>query len=123
MEVTVVRLRRFGVEIPKAQLDAEPRVRGFMSIEYRILENGKEPRRKIKELQVHSVENANCSPMMTLNSPDQTQLKGTDMMYVGTERVDGVEYPQAWWVRCDPSPPSNGVRPTEYASAGKRAMA
>ena len=101
MEVSVVRLRRLGAKIPKAQLDAEPRTRGFMSIHYWILENGHEPRRKIKELRVHSAPDAHCSPLLSLTSADQTQLKGMDMVYVGTERIDGVEYRQAWWVRCD----------------------
>ena len=121
MEVVVVKLRRHGKKIPKDELGAEPRVRGFMSIEYWILENGREPRRKIKELRVHSVENAHCSPLLSLTSADQTQLKGMDMVYVGTERIDGVEYPQAWWVKCDARPAVSGVMPYnhDYATAGK----
>jgi hypothetical protein len=30
---------------------------------------------------------------MKLTSPDETQLNGTDMVYVG------VDCPQAWWVK------------------------
>ena len=109
MEVTVVKLRRAGIKIPRAQLDAEPRVHGFMSIRYWILENGREPRRKIKELMVHSVPDAHCSALACLTDPVQTRLKGMDMVYVGVEGVDGVEYSQAWWVKCDPRPVGNGV--------------
>ena len=120
MEVTVVRLRRLGRKIPKEQLDSEPRVHGFMSLHYWILENGREPRRTMKELLVHSAPNAHCSALLCLVGADQTKLRGLDMVYTGTERIDGVEYPQAWWVRYDPCSPSNGVRSHDYASAGKR---
>lgn len=120
MEVTEVKLRRRGVKIERDKLDAEPRVHGFMSIHYWILENGREPPRKVKELLVHSSADAHCSAPLTLTGADQTQLEGLDMVYVGTERIDGIEYPQAWWVKNDPRPAQNGV---PYAYAGKRAVA
>jgi hypothetical protein len=115
MEVTVVKLRRHGIKIAKEALDAEPHVHGFLAIKYWHLKNGREDR-KVKELILQSAEGAHCSPILTLTDADQTQLKGVDMVYVGTERVGDQVYPQAWWVKCDPSPVSNGVVP--YANAG-----
>ena len=47
------------------------------------------------------------------------------MVYIGTETEDGRPYLQAWWVKHDPSPSNNGVRPYDqafdYGLAGKRA--
>lgn len=120
MEVTVVKLRRYGEKIPKEELGAQPRVHGFMSINYWRLKDGRVDT-MIKELILLPSEGATCSPTMRLTSPDQTRLDGMDMVYVGTERVDDVDYPQAWWVKCDPRATGNGVIPYDYGHAGKRA--
>jgi len=123
MEVVVVKLRRHGEKIPRDELDAQPRVRGFMAIHYWRLKDGRVDM-TIKELILLPHEGANCNPILLLNAPDQTRLDGMDMVYVGTEKIDGVEYPQAWWVKCDPRPAGNGVIPydRDYATAGKRAL-
>ncbi len=42
MEVTVVRLRRAGVKLSPAQVEAETRHHGFMAITYWHLKNGRE---------------------------------------------------------------------------------
>lgn len=34
-----------------------------------------------------------------------------DAVSVGTEKIDGIEYRQGWWVKCDPRPVGNGVIP------------
>lgn len=100
MEVTVVRLRRHGANIPRERLDSEARQRGHLSIYYWHLKNHREER-KVKELVLKSDPKATCQPVMRLEAPDQTQLEGMDMVYVGIERVDGVEYRQAWWVKAE----------------------
>jgi len=122
MEVVVVKLRRYGEKIPKDEISGAPRVRGFMAIKYWRLKDGRVDT-MIKELILLPHEGANCGPTLKLTAPDQTRLDGMDMVYVGTETVEGVEYPQAWWVRCDPRPIGNGVVPydRDYANAGKRA--
>ena len=120
MEVTVVTMRRAGIKLSKDELKAAARVHGFMSIKYWHLKNGREDR-KVKELILLPAENAACRPILTLTDADQTHLEGMQMVYVGTEQIDGVGYPQAWWVKCDPRPVANSVVP--YANAGKRAVA
>jgi hypothetical protein len=92
MEVTVVRLRRNGFKIPRDNLDAESRERGHLSIHYWHLKDHHEDR-VIRELVSKSTPTATCQPIMKLTSPDETQLNGTDMVYVG------VDCPQAWWVK------------------------
>ncbi len=119
MEVTIVKLRQDGEKLSREQLEAAPRVHGFMAISYWRLKDGRVDM-MIKELILLPHEGANCNPILKLKSPDQTRLDGMDMVYVGTEKVDGVEYPQAWWVKVDIRPVGNGVIP--YASAGKRAQ-
>jgi len=100
MEVTVVKLRRDGIKIPKAQLDTELRIHGFMSIKYWRLADGRVDM-MVKELVVLPSEDATCSPMLTLKWPEQTRLKGMNMVYVGTEKIHDVERQQAWWVSVD----------------------
>jgi hypothetical protein len=119
MEVTVVKLRHEGKKLSPAQLEAAPRMHGFMCIDYWHLKNGQEDRR-VKELLLKAAEDATARPMLTLTDPEQTQLKGVDMVYTGTEKLDGVVYQQAWWVKLDVRPASNM---SPYAYSGKRAMA
>ena len=120
MEVTVVKLRSMGTKLSPEQLEAAPRVHGFMAIKYWRLKDGQVDM-MIKELILQPHEGANCNPTLTLKSPDQTRLDGMDMVYVGTEKLEGVEHSQAWWVKLDIRPVGNGVIP--YAYAGKRAQA
>ena len=53
-----------------------------------------------------SAPDATSRPTATLTGPMQTKLKGNEMVYVGTETVAGVEYPQAWWCRLARRPPN-----------------
>ncbi len=119
MEVTVVRLRRAGVKLSPAQVEAETRHHGFMAITYWHLKNGREDRR-VKELILKAAEGASARPTLTLTDPHQTQLKGLDMIYTGTEPFEGKDYPQAWWMRIEAKPTAASA---PYAYAGKRAMA
>lgn len=121
MEVTVVKMRRNGEKLSPEELERAARVHGFMEIKYWILNNGKEPRRKVKELILKSSPTATSQPALTLTDPEQTQLKDDDMVYIGTETENGQPYLQSWWVKHDPRPVGNGVVPYEYPGAGKRA--
>lgn len=124
MEVTVVKMRHQGEKLSPEQLEQAPRHHGLLEIHYWILENGRE-RRWIKELLLKPLASRPARALMKMTEPDQTQLKGSDMVYIGTETEDGQPYLQAWWVKLDPSKPDNGVRPygdgISYESAGKRA--
>ncbi len=80
MEVTVVKLRRSGEKIAHEALGAEPRVHGFMAINYWRLNDGRVDV-MVKELVLMPHEDANCRPILLLTSPDQTRLDGDDMVY------------------------------------------
>ncbi len=68
MEVTVVKLRHDGEKLSREQLDAAPRVQGFIAIKYWRLQNGRVDT-MIKELILQPHEGANCNPTLTLRSP------------------------------------------------------
>ena len=99
MEVTVIQLRHQGQKLSREQPQQATRVHGYIALNYWILNNGREPPRRIKELILKPAEDAHCSPLLTLTDPVQTKLKRLDMIYTGIERIDGEAFPQAWWVK------------------------
>jgi hypothetical protein len=111
MEVTVTKLRRDGVKLSPQELAEAERVHGFLEIYYWVLENGKGPPQRIKELVLKSHPDATSRPLLTLTGADQKRLKGDNMVYVGAETLDGQSLPQAWWVKLDIRKPPSDVRP------------
>ena len=101
MEVTVTKLRRNGVKLTPAELANAERVHGHLEMKYWVLEDGKGPPRRIKELVLKSRPEATSQPLLILTGADQTRLKGDSMVYAGTETVDGHSQAQAWWVKLD----------------------
>jgi len=105
MEVTVTKLRLNGKKLSQEELATAERFHGFVEISYWTLADGKGPPRQIKELILKPSPTATCRPTLTLRSPDQTRLKGDDMVYTGTEKLGDQLVPQAWWVRLDQRQP------------------
>lgn len=101
MHVEVVRLRERGVKLSREALAAP--VAGCLAMRYWTLKNAHE-HREVCEVTLrvgYSPQNPEMIP--PLQDARVSKIDANGMVIVGTERVDRVQFPQAWWCRPIPT--------------------
>jgi len=104
MRVEVIELRKQGRRLHKDELDKP--VCGCLVVENWTLTLGPEGERFVREASLHRTYSKGEPPLLTsLQDAALTRITDRGMVIVGSQRIRGTEYAQAWWVKpIEPQP-------------------
>ncbi len=98
MWVDVVCLRRDGVKLPQAALEATPPLRARLTMDTVVMRppDDGEPLRRSDVAQLWAEAD---EPVRVLECAQVSRVGGDGLLVVGVETAEGTAHPQAWWCR------------------------